>query len=158
MRTPPLLADFIYNRVCKLKCEKFLTRPIWDFSFIYYSSYFKNEVERHWICNEYAIGNCGKGILLGSVCFAVAYGIECLILYITNQNVELEFYASGFSLSGETEKQTGVFFVLICIVFNMINVWMEEGVFRGIFAKFLESISYIKAVFLLHSYSACGIG
>lgn len=24
---PPLLADFIYNRVCKLKCEKFLTRP-----------------------------------------------------------------------------------------------------------------------------------
>ena len=24
---PPLLADFIYNRVCELKCEKFLTRP-----------------------------------------------------------------------------------------------------------------------------------
>ena len=27
MRVPPLLADFIYNRVCELKCEKFLTRP-----------------------------------------------------------------------------------------------------------------------------------
>lgn len=27
MRMSPLLADFIYNRVCKLKCEKFLTRP-----------------------------------------------------------------------------------------------------------------------------------
>ena len=27
MRMPPLLADFIYNRVCELKCEKFLTRP-----------------------------------------------------------------------------------------------------------------------------------
>ena len=24
---PPLLDDFIHNRVCKLKCEKFLTRP-----------------------------------------------------------------------------------------------------------------------------------
>ena len=24
---PPLLANFIYDRVCKLKCEKFLTRP-----------------------------------------------------------------------------------------------------------------------------------
>lgn len=24
---PPLLADFIYNRVCKLKCEKSLTLP-----------------------------------------------------------------------------------------------------------------------------------
>ena len=28
MRIPPLLADFIYNRGCELKCEKFLTRPI----------------------------------------------------------------------------------------------------------------------------------
>ena len=27
---PPLLADFIYGRVCELKCEKFLTRPIAD--------------------------------------------------------------------------------------------------------------------------------
>lgn len=75
--------------------------------------------------------------------------IECLILYITNQNVELEFYVSGFSLNGGTEKQTGILFVLICIAFNIINVWMEEGVFRGLFAKFLESISYIKVVFLI---------
>ena len=28
MRTTPLPADFIYARTCKLKCEKFLTRPI----------------------------------------------------------------------------------------------------------------------------------
>ena len=28
MRIPPLLADFIYNRGCELKCEKFLTRPM----------------------------------------------------------------------------------------------------------------------------------
>ena len=27
MRTTPLPADFIYARTCKLKCEKFLTRP-----------------------------------------------------------------------------------------------------------------------------------
>ena len=27
MRMPPLLADFIYTRVCKLKCEKCLTQP-----------------------------------------------------------------------------------------------------------------------------------
>lgn len=99
--------------------------------------------------NDHAIGNCGKGILLGSVCFAVAYGIECLILYITNQNVELEFYVSGFLLNVDTEKQTGILFVLICIAFNIINVWMEEGIFRGLFAKFLENISYIKVVFLI---------
>ena len=28
MRMPPLLANFIHNRVCELKCEKFLTRPM----------------------------------------------------------------------------------------------------------------------------------
>lgn len=27
MGTSPLLANFIYDRVCKLKCEKFLTLP-----------------------------------------------------------------------------------------------------------------------------------
>ena len=99
--------------------------------------------------NDHAIRNCGKGILLGCVCFAIAYGIECLILYITNQNVKLIFYASGFSLNGETEGQTGILFVLMCIVFNIVNVWMEEGVFRGLFTKFFENIPYIKTVFLI---------
>ncbi len=28
MRMPPLRADFIYNKVCELKCEKVLTRPL----------------------------------------------------------------------------------------------------------------------------------
>lgn len=37
----------------------------------------------------------------------------------------------------------------MCIGFNIINVWMEEGVSRGFFAKFLENIPYIKAVFLI---------
>ena len=27
MRTPPLPADFIYTRICKLICAKFLTLP-----------------------------------------------------------------------------------------------------------------------------------
>ena len=30
MRMLPLLADFIYNRVCELKCKKFLTLPRTD--------------------------------------------------------------------------------------------------------------------------------
>ena len=47
------------------------------------------------------------------------------------------------------KSKPAYFFVLICIAFNIINVWMEEGVFRGLFAKFLESISYIKVVFLI---------
>lgn len=30
MRMPPLPADFIHARACKLKCEKILTRPNLD--------------------------------------------------------------------------------------------------------------------------------
>lgn len=80
-----------------------------------------------------------KGMLLGLCCFAVAYSIECLILFYRNQNVSLAFYASGFSLEGESRKQTDMVSFLLCVIFNMINVWMEEGVFRGLFMKILTS-------------------
>jgi len=91
----------------------------------------------------------GKGLLLGVACFGVAYGIECSILYIANGNVSLSFYASGFSLNREMAQQTGIQFVLLCIVFNIINVWMEEGVFRGLFTKLLEDIPYNKSILLI---------
>lgn len=78
-----------------------------------------------------------KGLALGGCCFLPAYSIECLLLYHINQNVSLSFYVSGFSLNGETAAHRSLFFLLLCIVFNIINVWMEEGVFRGLFMKIL---------------------
>lgn len=91
-----------------------------------------------------------KGMLLGLCCFAVAYSIECLILFYRNQNVSLSFYASGFSLAGESRKQTDMVSFLLCVIFNMINVWMEEGVFRGLFMKILTSRhSFSRAALLI---------
>jgi len=91
----------------------------------------------------------GKGILLGTACFVVAYSIECIILYIVNGNVALGFYASGFSLNGEMAQQTGIEFVLLCVLFNIINVWMEEGIFRGFFTRLLDDIPYNKSILLI---------
>ena len=91
-----------------------------------------------------------KGFLLGGCCFFIAYSIECLILYQVNQNVSLAFYISGFTLTGEAIRHNGTFFLLLCIVLNIINVWMEEGVFRGLFMKILaEKPSFISAVLLI---------
>lgn len=91
-----------------------------------------------------------KGFLLGAVCFSVAYLIECLILYHVNQNVSLSFYVSGFSLNEDTAVQGGVHFVILCVALNIINVWMEEGVFRGLFTKILtEKQSSANAIFLI---------
>lgn len=91
-----------------------------------------------------------KGFLLGGCCFFVAYSIECLILYQVNQNVSLAFYISGFTLDGEATRHNGTFFLFLCIVLNIINVWMEEGMFRGLFMKILsKKLSFISVVLLI---------
>jgi len=87
---------------------------------------------------EHAAGNMLKGFALGAVCFSAAYLLECLLLYCMNGSVKLAVYASGFSLSGEAVRQKGFVFILLCVAFNIINVWMEEGVFRGLFMRILE--------------------
>lgn len=91
---------------------------------------------------------CG-GLLLGTACFVIAYAIECLLLFLINGDVHLSFYASGFSLSNTMQHQTGWIPVLMCIVLNLINVFMEEGVFRGLFTKILEDISFRKSILII---------
>ena len=87
------------------------------------------------------IGNIGKGLLLGLCCFGVSYAIEMGILAAQGKFPTLEFYATGFSLDGGESKQTGIMFILLCVLFNLINVLMEEGVFRGLYLKLLEPVS-----------------
>ena len=76
-----------------------------------------------------------KGLLLGSVCFAVSYGIELAILTLQGDPAHFELYISSFSLTGSQIKNTGFLFFALCVGFNVVNVWMEEGVFRGLFIK-----------------------
>lgn len=35
-------------------------------------------------------------------------------------------------------KNTGFVFFALCVLFNVVNVWMEEGVFRGLFIRLLS--------------------
>jgi len=83
----------------------------------------------------------GKGLLLGGICFVIAYVIECVILYNLHHDVHLAFYASGFSLTNSMGQQRGILFIMLCVCFNLINVWMEEGIFRGLFSRILEDCS-----------------
>ncbi len=85
--------------------------------------------------------NMGLGMLLGFACFFISYSAEIVIMHIQNNNPHLELYASGFSMTGEQVKQTGIGFILLCLAFNIINVWMEEGIFRGLYLKILMSKS-----------------
>lgn len=78
-----------------------------------------------------------RGLALGGGCFLVAYGVECLLLYRINGEVRLSLYASGFALRGEAARQDGLLFLGLCLLCNLINVWMEEGLFRGLFTHLL---------------------
>ena len=88
-----------------------------------------------------------KGLLFWFICCVFAYAIEGLILYNMNHSFKLSFYATGFSLNNEMSQQTGIVFIFLCIIFNIINVWMEEGIFRGLLTKILEDISYNTSLF-----------
>lgn len=95
------------------------------------------------------VSGIGKGLLFGLVCSVFAYAIESLTLVFLHGNVHLSFYASGFSLTSEKVSQVGILLILSSVVFNLINVWMEEGIFRGLFTKILEGLSYRKSLFFI---------
>lgn len=91
-----------------------------------------------------------KGLALGGFCFFIAYLVECTLLFCMNGNVQISVYTSGFSLNGEAVKQKGIIFILLCIAFNIINVWMEEGIFRGLFMHLLKGkMSFNAAMFFI---------
>ncbi len=88
------------------------------------------------------------GLVWGSLFFALAYLIEIALLLSQGNLVRLDFYVSAYSVSGNIGQQRGLLFLLICLVGNLINVLMEEGIFRGLFQKVFErKYSFLKAAF-----------
>ena len=81
------------------------------------------------------VKNIVCGIALSAAVFIPAYTVEFLILRSRGETVRLGFFTAGFSLTGETNDHSGIGFVLMCVFFNIINVIMEEGTFRGLLYK-----------------------
>lgn len=87
---------------------------------------------------EVFLSSTAKGIGICAGSYLAAFAAEFIILAAQGRPAHLEFFVTGFSLTGSTVKLTGAGFVLMCIFFNIINVWMEEGVFRGFFIKYIS--------------------
>ncbi|MBQ5312068.1 MAG: CPBP family intramembrane metalloprotease [Oscillospiraceae bacterium] len=79
-----------------------------------------------------------KGFGICAASYFIAFVIEFVILSAQGTPAHIEFFVTGFSLTGNMMKNTGAGFVLMCIFFNIINVWMEEGVFRGFFITYIS--------------------
>lgn len=81
--------------------------------------------------------NAFKGFGLCVVFYSIAFITEFAVLAARGTPAHMEFFVTGFSLTGSTVKHTGFGFILMCIGFNIINVWMEEGLFRGFFITYI---------------------
>lgn len=93
------------------------------------------------------------GLAFGLFVFIPAYLIEIIIVVMQGKFETLELYVSAYSVNGAIGHQTGFIFFVICIVGNIINVLMEEGIFRGLFQKILER----KYSFVLSAVIASGL-
>lgn len=82
--------------------------------------------------------NFAFGLLFGISVFAASYGAEILIAVSQGNFQSLQFYVSSYAVDKNIGNQTGILFFLICIVGNIVNVLMEEGIYRGLFQKILQ--------------------
>ena len=97
--------------------------------------------------------NLTGGLAFGLIVFIPAYLVEIIIAVMQGRFETLALYVSAYSVTGTIGNQTGFLFFVICIVGNMINVIMEEGIFRGLFQKILER----KYSFVLSAAIASGL-
>lgn len=97
--------------------------------------------------------NLLRGFVFGLTVFVPAYLAEISVAVMQGKFETLDLYVSAYSLNGTIGNQTGLFFFVICLVGNMINVIMEEGVFRGLFQKILEK----KYSFIISAVIASGL-
>jgi membrane protease YdiL (CAAX protease family) len=98
---------------------------------------------------ERAVSGVCLGLLLGGAVFAIAYGAEFSIQASAGNNPSLRFFVTSYAAQGNVEMRSGALFIAICVLGNIINVIMEEGVFRGLFIRAgEEKFSFAKAALL----------
>jgi len=91
--------------------------------------------------------NIGLGLALGAGFYTIAYTAECIVLYVQGASPSLTITSGGFSLVNSTEfVSVGIGVILL---FNVLNVWMEEGLFRGLFTRLLRERYEFKTVIFI---------
>lgn len=86
------------------------------------------------------------GFSIGITVFLIAYLAEYSILFLQGYAPMVRFYVSAYTLDGNIAGVTTAATVVMCVLFNIVNVVMEEGLFRGFFTKLAEKcVSFFAA-------------
>lgn len=80
-----------------------------------------------------------SGLGFGLGVFVLGYGIEIATAVASGNFVTLNFYVSSYEVDTNVATGTSNSLLLICIIGNIINVLMEEGIFRGLFLYLAEA-------------------
>lgn len=90
----------------------------------------------HWKTIGFQRRGIGRGLLigisLGVVTFTAAYAIELLTLRLMGLHPRLSFYIANFALANQHVTGGSATALIICLAGNAVNVWSEEGLFRGL--------------------------
>ena len=85
------------------------------------------------------------GLLFGLSMFVIGYAIEIMILVKQEKFQSMKLYVSSYAIDQNIVMESGLVFIIICLAGNIINVIMEEGLFRGLFPRILrDKASFIK--------------
>lgn len=73
------------------------------------------------------------GLALGISTFFLSYVAEFIVLSVMGKHPSLQFYITNFSLSQTHTNGSSLIVVIVCLIGNVVNVYAEEGLFRGLF-------------------------
>lgn len=118
--------------------EAFIHKLIGIFILFVVAKYAGFSSEEVGFSNKKMLKNTLKGLVFGLSVFALAYSVEIIILAVQGKFESMRVYVSAYSVDGNIGNRTASIFFVMCIVGNIINVVMEEGMFRGLFQKILE--------------------
>ena len=83
--------------------------------------------------------NAALGLCLGVSTFFLSYLTEYLVLAAMGKKPRIAFFITNFALSNQNIRGTSFAMVVICIIGNIVNVWAEEGLFRGLFFQMMKT-------------------
>jgi hypothetical protein len=78
------------------------------------------------------------GLAIGGSAFLAAYVAEIGIALVQGKSPSLRFYVTSYNITGNTLLDSGVSFLVICVIGNIINVTMENSIFSGLMISVAE--------------------